>query len=59
MNYNDLANLIFPNITETIDDLEKRLIVLQMLDHLLNSEKCKNMYRLSKEEYELLKEVLL
>ncbi len=24
MNYNDLANLIFPNITETIDDLEKR-----------------------------------
>lgn len=24
MNYNDLANLIFPNITETIDDLEKK-----------------------------------
>lgn len=24
MNYNDLANLIFPHITETIDDLEKK-----------------------------------
>ena len=24
MNYNDLADLIFPNITETIDDLEKK-----------------------------------
>ena len=35
----------------SLDDLEKRLIVLQILNHLLNSEKCKNMYRLSKEEY--------
>ena len=23
-NYNDLANLIFPNITESVEDLEKR-----------------------------------
>ena len=43
----------------SLDDLEKRLIVLQILNHLLNSEKCKNMCRLSKEEYDLLKEVLL
>lgn len=42
----------------SLDDLEKRLIVLQILNHVLNSEKCKNMCRLSKEEYDLLKEVL-
>ena len=42
----------------SLDDLEKRLIILVIINHLLNSEKCKNMYRLSKEEYDLLKEVL-
>lgn len=43
---------------KAVDYLAKRLVILQMLDHLLNSEKCKNMCRLSKEEYDLLKEVL-
>lgn len=41
---------------KAVDYLAKRLVILQMLDHLLNSEKCKNMYRLSKEEFDLLKE---
>ena len=43
----------------SLDDLAKRLVILQILDYLLNSEKCKNMCRLSKEEYDFLKEVLL
>lgn len=43
----------------SLDDLEKRLFVLQILNHVLNSEKCKNMFHLSKEEYDLLKDVLL
>lgn len=42
----------------SLDDLEKRLIILVIINHLLNSEKCKNMYRLSKEEFDFLKEVL-
>ena len=42
-----------------VDYLAKRLVILQILDYLLNSEKCKNMCRLSKEEYDFLKEVLL
>ena len=43
----------------SLDDLEKRLIILVIINHLLNSEKCKNTCRLSKEEFDLLKEVLL
>ena len=43
----------------SLDDLEKRLIILVILNHLLNSETCINMCHLSKEEYELLKDVLL
>lgn len=43
----------------SLDDLEKRLIILVIINHLLNSGKCKNMYRLSKEEFDFLKEVLL
>ena len=42
----------------SLDDLEKRLIILVIINHLLNSEKCKNMCRLSKEEFDFLKEVL-
>ena len=42
----------------SLDDLEKRLTILVIINHLLNSEKCKNMCCLSKEEYNLLKEVL-
>ena len=43
----------------SLDDLEKRLFALQILNHVLNSEKCINMFHLSKEEYDLLKDVLL
>ena len=42
----------------SLDDLEKRLIILVIINHLLNSEKCKNMCQLSKEEFDFLKEVL-
>ena len=41
----------------SLDDLEKGLIILVIINHLLNSEKCKNMYRLSKEEYSNEKEL--
>ena len=42
----------------SLDDLEKRLIVVVILNHLLNSKKCKNLCCLSKEEFDLLKEAL-
>ena len=40
---------------KVVDYSAKRLVILQIINHLLNSEKCKNMCRLSKEEYDLLK----